>query len=72
MPSKTAKPWKMASFDVKQFAGKNIEISFSAHTPASTEIHLLMERKINTPAQQKQTTLWAITNDTRRQTIQLR
>lgn len=73
MPSKTAKPWKMASFDLKQMAGKKVTISYPADTPASTEIHLLMERTVQARQLQAQKIVpWAITNNSRRQTIQLR
>lgn len=74
MPSKTARSWKMATYDLSAMAGKNITISFDPAAASAMEIHLLMERKVmqkpypaalvNTP--------WAITPDTRRQTIQLR
>lgn len=73
MPSKTARPWKMASFDVTSFAGTTIEISYNSSESVSTEMHLLMERKVNGSSSKQQKHLpWAITNNTRRQTIQLK
>ena len=74
MPSKTARPWKMAAYDLSAMAGKNITISFDPAIPADTEIHLLVERKvIQKPSSAIPSNMpWAITPGTRRQTIQLR
>ena len=74
MPSKTARSWKMAAYDLSAMAGKNIIISFDPIAASAAAIHLLMERKIK---QKSSSTIalntpWAITPDTRRQTIQLR
>jgi hypothetical protein len=74
MPSKTARSWKMAVYDLSAMAGKNIIISFDPATASAAEIHLLMERKViqkSSPTVPPNTP-WAITPDTRRQTIQLR
>ncbi|MFT3705560.1 MAG: hypothetical protein QM802_24535 [Agriterribacter sp.] len=73
MPSDKAKPWKMVSFDLKKMAGKKISISFPVDTPASTELHLLMERTVHVPDTPTEKNIpWTITNNARRYTVQLK
>ena len=70
MPSNKAKNWNMVTINLLPFAGKTIQIQYNRSE--GFESHLLVERKV-TAAGFKQTnnTLWAITNDTRRETIKL-
>ncbi|MBS1669311.1 MAG: hypothetical protein JST58_18215 [Bacteroidetes bacterium] len=65
-----AKEWDIATYDLLPFAGKDIKISYKGS--GRFESHLLAEQKVVAPkALTGLDPLWAITNDTRRQTIKL-
>jgi len=70
MPSTVAKPWNMASFDLKPYLGKKIKISYKG--TGAFKSFLLIEQAVNgnkvTAGNDK---LWPITNNSRRQTIAL-
>jgi hypothetical protein len=70
MPSTVAKPWNMASFDLKRYLGKKIKISYKG--TGAFKSFLLIEQAVNgnkvTAGNDK---LWPITNNSRRQTIAL-
>lgn len=73
MISEKARNWKMTVYDLRKFAGLAVKIECTPPEGTSVELHLLMERSVGEKADKNdQTRPWAITNTTRRQTIQLR
>lgn len=71
MISKKATEWHMESFDLLPFAGKTITITYS--TAAGFKSYILVERKIKNPLKPKKDNenLWPITNDTRREVLEI-
>ncbi|MCU7548160.1 hypothetical protein OCK74_03500 [Chitinophagaceae bacterium LB-8] len=70
MPSAKAKDWSMISIDLRSYAGKTIKIEYSE--AVNFECFLLTEQKVTAPAAKTgNDILWPITNQTRRQTVQL-
>src|SRR5207253_2050311 len=50
MPSKTARPWQMAAFDLRPLRGKNVTVQFgpNAEVETSAESWLLLDRSLST------------------------
>lgn len=70
MPSTQAKPWNMASFDLKPYLGKKIKISYKG--AGAFKSFLLIEQAVEgNKVIAGHDKLWPITNDSRRQTIAL-
>ena len=70
MPSTQAKPWNMVSLDLKSYAGKKIKLMYK--NGAAFQSFLLMEQDVRAAKMSEgKDQLWPITNNTRRQTIQL-
>ncbi len=71
MPSDKARPWKMASFDVKALIGKEMVLSIGSSSEGSTraEAWLLMDRKGADASGDGKDQPWAIDAGLRRQTV---
>ncbi|WP_316817591.1 hypothetical protein [Pedobacter nyackensis] len=65
-----AQAWTMHAFNLLPYAGKEIKIEYDKNS--GFEAHILAERTVSTqPAKNANDMLWAMTNDTRRQTVKM-
>lgn len=70
MPSEKAAAWTMFSFDLLPYAGRSIKIEWDK--TAGFESYILAEQEVKvSQALEGNHLLWAITNNTRRQTIRI-
>jgi len=70
MPSKQARPWTMATYDLSSYVGQKIRVSYKNGN--SFQSYLLLERKVKPKKiKEENNHLWSLTNDSRRQTITL-
>lgn len=70
MPSKTARPWRMASYDVKQSAGKRVSLQLQGGEEATrVEAWLLAETKAEDEPFETRDLPWAIAANSRRHTM---
>ncbi len=72
MPSTTARPWQMASYDVKKSAGKRLTLQLQGgEKETRAEAWLLTETKAQDEPFEPRDLPWAIAADSRRQTLRV-
>lgn len=72
MPSKTARPWQMAAYDVKNSAGKRVSLQLhGGEAETRAEAWLLAETKAQDESFEPRDLPWAIAANSRRQTMRV-
>lgn len=70
MPSDRVRPWTMASYDVKGKAGQQVKFELlGGENPTRAEVWLLAERKATDAKYETRDLPWAISANSRRQTV---